>query len=524
MFGSNFAEIGLGLSLLFLLLSLACSMSSELVSRMLSWRATMLEEGIRELLHDSAATPEVLAHPLLKGLRRDLPLVQKGLVRFLARLPVLHGLFIRWSKPSFIPSGMFAKALLDVVLYAPRKKAIAALCEALSGSGDDSLKALAARAKAAEFDDPEGYMEKLSAIREQIEALVSDKKKAAALLEPLDAALQSEQDSENAPNFTAKINIALNSVEPADFRRALRVLLAQGDGRDIQSAKGAIARWFDDGMEHVSGWYKRKTQRVVFVLALLITIALNIDTLLIGDRLSRDTTLRALVVASAESAMERHRDTEKSLAPLRSKSADPAADLEPPALGEGSSLEENIAKFRALKSEVDALELPIGWPTKEQLLRAEKAKLEKDKALEIAIASEKAAQDKATAALALSAEKQNALKTLGAETPPEEREAALSLSKEAILNAEQAVLEAKAAREQAEQAREQATIAAREAANERAFPKDGNSILKRLLGWLFTALAASLGAQFWFDVLAKLVSLRSAAKKPEPPNTSSAQG
>jgi hypothetical protein len=35
------------------------------------------------------------------------------------------------------------------------------------------------------------------------------------------------------------------------------------------------------------------------------------------------------------------------------------------------------------------------------------------------------------------------------------------------------------------------------------------------LGWLLTALAISLGAPFWFDILNKVVSIRAAGKAPE---------
>jgi hypothetical protein len=37
----------------------------------------------------------------------------------------------------------------------------------------------------------------------------------------------------------------------------------------------------------------------------------------------------------------------------------------------------------------------------------------------------------------------------------------------------------------------------------------------KLLGLLLTAFAASLGAPFWFDVLNKFMSVRSAGKAPE---------
>lgn len=47
------------------------------------------------------------------------------------------------------------------------------------------------------------------------------------------------------------------------------------------------------------------------------------------------------------------------------------------------------------------------------------------------------------------------------------------------------------------------------------FTKFGNVVMI-LLGWFITAIAVSLGAPFWYDMLNKLVDLRSAGKKPAP--------
>ena len=45
---------------------------------------------------------------------------------------------------------------------------------------------------------------------------------------------------------------------------------------------------------------------------------------------------------------------------------------------------------------------------------------------------------------------------------------------------------------------------------------DDHHWLMKIFGWLVTALAVSLGAPFWFDVLNKLNSIRTAGNKPEP--------
>ena len=42
--------------------------------------------------------------------------------------------------------------------------------------------------------------------------------------------------------------------------------------------------------------------------------------------------------------------------------------------------------------------------------------------------------------------------------------------------------------------------------------------ISKLVGWIITALAVSLGAPFWFDMLNKLNSLRSTGIKPKAAN------
>ncbi len=41
-----------------------------------------------------------------------------------------------------------------------------------------------------------------------------------------------------------------------------------------------------------------------------------------------------------------------------------------------------------------------------------------------------------------------------------------------------------------------------------------DDVLTKILGWIVTALAISLGAPFWFDLLRKLVNIRNAGRKP----------
>jgi hypothetical protein len=71
---------------------------------------------------------------------------------------------------------------------------------------------------------------------------------------------------------------------------------------DFNKVLNNIEMWFNTSMERVAGWYKRKTQLIVFMLAILFTFAMNIDTISISKSLSNNSALRASVVAAAQEA------------------------------------------------------------------------------------------------------------------------------------------------------------------------------------------------------------------------------
>jgi len=48
-----------------------------------------------------------------------------------------------------------------------------------------------------------------------------------------------------------------------------------------------------------------------------------------------------------------------------------------------------------------------------------------------------------------------------------------------------------------------------------SMPADLATWLQRIVGWIFTAIAVSLGAPFWFDTLSRFVNLRNAGNTPE---------
>lgn len=192
-----------------------------------------------------------------------------------------------------------------------------------------------------------------------------------------------------APDGEARVSGAVVTVESLRARlldpkspispRVRRVLLQALDTArgDLEQVKKNVEDWFNDSMDRVSGWYKRSTQWVVFVIAVVVTVAGNVDSIAIAKHFYRDEAARSAAVASARAVVANEDAPDK----------DKAREM------------------------LEQLELPIGW-SKPEL-------------------------------------------------------------------------------------------------------PEGAALFNRVLGWFLTAFAATLGAPFWFDVLNKVMVIRSTVKPRE---------
>lgn len=64
----------------------------------------------------------------------------------------------------------------------------------------------------------------------------------------------------------------------------------------------SIEKWYNDTMDRVSGWYKRRVQLIIFLLGLVIVVGLNVDTVSLITSLSNNTTARSALVSAAQGA------------------------------------------------------------------------------------------------------------------------------------------------------------------------------------------------------------------------------
>jgi hypothetical protein len=93
MFGSQVLEVVIGLTLIYLVLSIGCSGVKEVIAAIFSLRAKTLENGVRNMLKNGPNdfTAQLFAHPLIQGTAPE------------------------GQKPSYISARMFAAALFDLV-------------------------------------------------------------------------------------------------------------------------------------------------------------------------------------------------------------------------------------------------------------------------------------------------------------------------------------------------------------------------------------------------------------------------
>lgn len=82
-------------------------------------------------------------------------------------------------------------------------------------------------------------------------------------------------------------------------RRAVLFAIDQARG-DLDAARRNLESWFDGTMDRVSGWYKRRTQLILFLIGLTLAVVLNVDAVTIAQRLQSNKVLRDALVEKAQ--------------------------------------------------------------------------------------------------------------------------------------------------------------------------------------------------------------------------------
>lgn len=96
-------------------------------------------------------------------------------------------------------------------------------------------------------------------------------------IEPAHFAIALVDSLWKVPGDFAQLGNAIETIPDAQVRQVMRGLY--GRARDLQQFQDMLAGWFDNAMARMSGAYKRRQMLISLLLALLLAILFNIDSI-----------------------------------------------------------------------------------------------------------------------------------------------------------------------------------------------------------------------------------------------------
>jgi len=252
----------------------------------------------------------------------------------------------------------------------------------------------------------------------------------------LDIFSKGQAAAATAEQRVAQIKANIENLPDSDVKKSLQALLMHG-ADSVEQVEDKLASWFDDSMDRVSGWYKNRVQVWTVIIASLVTVFANADTIEIARKLMINPTLRDKIAAEAKGASG----------------------------GNSPTLTEQE------KADLSGL---AGWSEEFRVFH----------------------RFDACADVKMRADNESEWECRGEPIPPASRKPTDEV------------------------------VAARKAAsNNDSFPGMGlfsatffpwlwAIVPGHLVGWIFSAIAASLGAPFWFDTLNKFMNVRAAGTAP----------
>jgi hypothetical protein len=121
------------------------------------------------------------------------------------------------------------------------------------------------------------------------------------------------KSDKNAADDAAALREGLKTAVKPFLRTSLLAVLAEKT-TELKTDQEKIEAWYDDAMDRVSGWYKRHTHMWVWILAAVITLGLDADSVHIFQTLWTNHAVRTAVVESAKRRSQGERP--EALTPL----------------------------------------------------------------------------------------------------------------------------------------------------------------------------------------------------------------
>ena len=281
MFDSPIIDVALGLILVFFLLATLASAVTEVVESFLKRRADFLEASLGSLMGTSYAQ-NILSHPIIKrsnpgkgapeiggftAIRKWLKGALKR-VRAVLRMVVASGAPKAEGRPSYIPRHAFSNSVLDL-LERGGKSAEMRLFE-IQQTVDGAIQRTVPEwvmGSLAAFDSGDSPDQILANIEVQASNRLNDAPDDATAAAVASAIGRGQKAKKTLVDIRMSLDAdhdrvvtSREAMQAVD--RYLKEVKSRGGtaAEQIEALQGKIETWFDDAMDRVSGWYKRRTR------------------------------------------------------------------------------------------------------------------------------------------------------------------------------------------------------------------------------------------------------------------------
>jgi hypothetical protein len=313
----------LGLLLTWTLLSLAAMQIQEWVSARLKWRSRMLEKTLEKMMTDPLLTDQFFNHPLIRSLYTG-----KN----------------NQDKPSYIPASQFSQAMIDILsnigtdasllqqqlyrLYSEAQKLPKKNC--LEATGRISLMLGMTRKALVSETGEDACAEILDTIKTDLLTMEQEIPNLQPSIDALFDAIRVQKQQIN--NAFIKLSFKANASKDETMNRLYAGITALSithpqlkqimyaimkgmpqsilqKGNELDLVRANIEEWFNNSMNRLTGWYKRRSMLTTLIVGILLAIIINVDSINLVGRLWREPDLRISILSNIENILTQNNTT-----------------------------------------------------------------------------------------------------------------------------------------------------------------------------------------------------------------------
>ena len=307
----------IGLLLTWTLLSLSSMQIQEWIATRFKWRPAMLEKTIGKMLTDVTLVDQFYNHPLIRSLYTG-----KGSDK----------------KPSYIPASQFSQAMIDILsttgteasliqqqlykLYSASQRLpgknraearrrislmLGMIRKALvSETGEESSTEIMDTVKndlLTMGQDIHRFQHPVDSLFDELRVQKQQINDALVVLSFKGNATEDEKVSKIRAGVTAL------SITHPQLKQTLYALMYSMPptltqrGNEVDMIQSNIEDWFNNAMNRLTGWYKRRTIVATLLLGVFLATIVNVDSVNLVSRLWKEPDLRVAVLSQIENVL-----------------------------------------------------------------------------------------------------------------------------------------------------------------------------------------------------------------------------